>query len=200
MDNKYIVNIGRQLGSGGRQIGKNLADNLNFAYYDKELINLASKESGLNKEFFEKVDEKNNFSFFENFLGLQFSKNYLGNDTLFKIQSDIIKDLANKKSSVFVGRCADYILREHPLILNIFITADKEDRAKRTAERKNISEEEAWKLNDKTDRQRKEYYNFYSNRGWGRASSYHLCINSSVLGMDETTNYILSFVKQKFNL
>lgn len=200
MDNKYIVNIGRQLGSGGRQIGKKLADNLNFAYYDKELINLASKESGLNKKIFEKVDEKNNFSFFENFLGLQFSKNYLGNDTLFKIQSDIIKDLANKKSSVFVGRCADYILREHPLILNIFITADKEDRAKRTAERKNISEEEAWKLNDKTDRQRKEYYNFYSNRGWGRASSYHLCINSSVLGMDETTNYILSFVKQKFNL
>lgn len=200
MNDKYIINIGRQLGSGGRLIGRQLAKDLNFAYYDKELISLASQESGLNKEFFEKADEKNNFNFFKNFLGLQFSKNYLGNDTLFKIQSDIIKDLANLKSSVFVGRCADYILREQPLSLNIFITADIEDRAKRTAERKKISEAEALEYNKKTDRQRKEYYNFYSNRGWGRASSYHLCINSSVLGLEKTTNYILSFIKEKFNI
>ncbi|MDR1876988.1 MAG: cytidylate kinase-like family protein [Flavobacteriaceae bacterium] len=200
MSEKYYITIGRQLGSGGREIGKKLANSLGISYYDKEIITLASKESGLNKHFFKKADEKIRFTPFDNFFGMQFSKNYLGNETLFEIQSNIIRELAEKHSALFVGRCADYILREYSRRLDIFITADKEDRIKRTAKRKNISHKEAEELNLKIDRKRKEYYNFYNNRIWGRADSYHLCINSSTLGIDETVNFIFKFIKQKLEL
>ncbi|MCO6565675.1 MAG: cytidylate kinase-like family protein [Apibacter sp.] len=200
MTEKYIVTIGRQMGSGGREIGKKLANLLNISYFDKEIINLASKKSGLNEEFFEQMDEKNSFSFFDNFAGMQFSKNYLGSETLFEIQSSIIQELADKDSVLFVGRCADYILREYPRRLDIFITATKEDRIKRTAERKNISLKEAEELNLKVDRKRKEYYNFFNKKSWGHANSYHLCINSSILGIDKSVNLIKIFIEQKFNI
>lgn len=200
MTEKYIVTIGRQLGSGGREIGKKLANLLNISYFDKEIINLASKKSGLNEEFFEQMDEKNSFSFFDNFAGMQFSKNYLGSETLFEIQSNIIQELADKGSVLFVGRCADYILREYPRRLDIFITATKEDRIKRTAERKNISLKEAEDLNHMIDKRRKEYYNFFNKKSWGQANSYHLCINSSILGIDKSVDLIKIFIEQKFNL
>jgi cytidylate kinase len=200
MIEKYFITIGRQLGSGGQEIGKKLTGSLGISYYDKEIINLASEESGLGKEFFEKADEKTSFSFFDNFFGMQFSRNYLRNETLFEIQSNIIRELAKKNSALFVGRCADYILREYPYRLDIFITANKEDRIQRTAKRKGISYKEAEELNLKTDRKRKEYYNFYNNREWGKASSYHLCINSSILGIDETVSFLHRFIEQKFKL
>ncbi|CVK16024.1 Cytidylate kinase [Apibacter mensalis] len=200
MTEKYIVTIGRQMGSGGREIGKKLANLLNISYFDKEIINLASKKSGLNEEFFEQMDEKNSFSFFDNFAGMQFSKNYLGSETLFEIQSSIIQELADKDSVLFVGRCADYILREYPRRLDIFITATKEDRIKRTAERKNISLKEAEDLNHMIDKRRKEYYNFFNKKSWGQANSYHLCINSSILGIDKSVDLIKIFIEQKFNL
>jgi cytidylate kinase len=200
MTEKYIVTIGRQLGSGGREIGKKLANLLNISYFDKEIINLASEKSGLNEEFFEQVDEKNSFSFFDNFSGMQFSKNYLGSETLFEIQSNIIQELADKGSALFVGRCADYILREYPRRLDIFITATKEDRIKRTAGRKNISLKEAEDLNHMIDKRRKEYYNFFNKKSWGQANSYHLCINSSILGIDKSVDLIKIFIEQKFNL
>jgi cytidylate kinase len=200
MTEKYIVTIGRQLGSGGREIGKKLANLLNISYFDKEIINLASEKSGLNEEFFEQVDEKNSFSFFDNFSGMQFPKNYLGSETLFEIQSNIIQELADKGSALFVGRCADYILREYPRRLDIFITATKEDRIKRTAGRKNISLKEAEDLNHMIDKRRKEYYNFFNKKSWGQANSYHLCINSSILGIDKSVDLIKIFIEQKFNL
>lgn len=200
MTEKYFITIGRQLGSGGRQIGKKLADALHISYYDKEIINLASIESGLNPEIFEQADEKNCYSFFENFLGMQLSKNYLGNENLFEIQSEIIKEESRKGSALFVGRCSDYILREFERRIDIFITANKEDRIRRTSQRKNISLKEAEELNLKIDRKRKEYYNFYNKKNWGHANSYHLCINSSVLGIEKSVNLIKSFVEQKFNL
>ena len=123
MNNKYVINIGRQLGSGGREIGANLAAQLHIDFYDKELINIASKESGLCKEFFEKADEKTSQSIVGGLLGMRFpfindgsipNNNCLSNDALFKIQSDVIRELAEKKSCLFVGRCADSILRDHP--------------------------------------------------------------------------------------
>lgn len=206
MKNKIIINIGRQYGSGGRLIGEKLAKNLNIAFYDKELINLASKESGLGKEFFEQADEKKSYSSFRGFLGLRsntigdaFLNNYLSNEALFKIQSDIIRELAEKQSCVFVGRCADYILRKNSSCLNIFITADTEDRIKRVKERKNseFSEEKLIDLLEKTDKNRASYYNYYTNKEWGVASSYHLCLNSSVLGIDPTVELIQELVGRK---
>jgi hypothetical protein len=204
MNEKFVINIGRQLGSGGRQIGEKLATRFGIAFYDKELIQLASKESGLGKEFFEDADEKKGHSIIGGLLGLRtnlnnevYVNNYLSNETFFKIQSDIIRELAEEKSCVFVGRCADYILRDHPRCINIFITADTHDRLKRVAQDKNITQEKAQEVIEKMDKKRSEYYNYFSNKTWGVAESYHLCINSSVLGIDETVDFISQFVKQR---
>jgi len=204
MNETFVINIGRQLGSGGRQIGEKLADGFGIGFYDKELIQLASKESGLGKEFFERADEKSSFSFIGGLLGLRtnisnevYTNNYLTNETFFKIQSDVIRELAGKESCVFVGRCADYILRDNPSCINVFITADTEDRIKRVAQTYQLSLDKAQELIVKTDKKRSEYYNFYSNKIWGEAKSYHLCINSSVLGMDQTVAFITQFIKQR---
>ena len=204
MNEKFVINIGRQLGSGGRQISEKLAAQFGIGFYDKELINIASKESGLGKEFFEKADEKQSHSIIGGLLGLRtnisnevYVNNYLSNETFFKIQSDVIRDLAEEKSCVFVGRCADYILRDHPRSINVFITADTKDREKRVALDQKLTLVKAHDVIEKTDKKRAEYYNYFSNKVWGAAESYHLCINSSVLGIDETVTFIRRFIEQK---
>ncbi len=206
MQEKFVITIGRQLGSGGKQIGEMLASQLKISCYDKELIQIASKESGLGKEFFEQADEKSAFSLIGGFFGLSpyeggsYTNNYLCNETLFKIQSDVIRELAEQQSCIFVGRCADYILREHPHCLNVFISADIEDRIRRIAEQQNLTEDKAKALIEQTDKKRAGYYNYYSNKVWGMATSYDLCINSSSFGMDETVACIIHFAQKKFDL
>lgn len=207
MKGKYFITIGRQLGSGGREIGEKMATHLNIPYYDKELLQIASKESGLGKEFFEEMDEKKSHSLFGGLLSMQNSITdgiypgyYLSNETLFKIQSDVIRELAEKQSCLFIGRCADYVLKDIPDCLNIFISAGMEDRIRRTAALRQVSEAKARETIVKTDKKRAEYYRFYSNKTWGAAESYHLCINSSVLGIEETTAFLLRFLQQKFGL
>jgi len=204
MNEKFVINIGRQLGSGGRQIGEMLASQFGITFYDKELIQIASKESGLGKEFFEQADEKKSHSLIGGLLGLRtninnevYGNNYLSNETFFKIQSDVIRQLAEEKSCVFVGRCADYILRDHPLCVNLFITADTDDRIRRVAHDQSLTLEKAQEKIEKMDKKRAEYYNYFSNKVWGAAESYHLCINSSVLGIDETVAFISRFIEQK---
>ena len=194
----YVITIGRQLGSGGKQIGGILSQRLNIPCYDKELIQLASRESGLGKEFFEKMDEKSSYSFFGNFFGFRSGYvgdcNYLCNETLFQIQSDVIKQLAEKGSCIFVGRCADYILRHHPRLLRVFISARKEDRIERICLEQNFSEKEAAALIEQTDKRRAAYYNYYSNKVWGMAVSYDLCVNSSIFAMDRIISMIEDWV------
>lgn len=206
-DEKYVINIGRQLGSGGRFIGEKLAKKLNIAYYDKELIQIASQESGLGKEFFERADEKTQFSFFGDVLGWfsgpaneGYLNNYLRNESLFQIQSDVIRRLSEQQSCIFVGRCADYILRDHPRCVNVFITADIEFRIRQVVERQKIPVEKAKEVIERTDKQRASYYNYYTNKVWGMAMSYDLCINSSILGVEGTVSYIHSFVKEKLGI
>ncbi|MBE9467402.1 MAG: cytidylate kinase-like family protein [Bacteroidetes bacterium] len=207
MDKKFSITIGRQLGSGGRQIGEKLASQLGIFFYDKKLIQIASHESGLGKEFFEKVDEKTRHHFLGGRLAIfgslgsgNYSGNYLSNERLFTIQSDVIEKLAKEKSAVFVGRCADYVLKSNPLCINIFISADMNDRIKHVSEKQNLSGKQAKELIEKMDKNRTDYYNYFSNKVWGNATSYHLCVNSSVLGIDETVNFIRQFVIQKFEL
>ena len=206
MKENYIITIGRQLGSGGREIGKKLSVNLDISFYDKELIRIASKESGLNEELFERADEKKRFSLFGGLLGLQDSATnetwlnyYLTNETLFKIQSDVIRSLAEKGSSVFVGRCADNVLKDNPCCLNVFISADIDERVKRVSEIQKIPGNKARECIEKTDRKRARYYNYFSNKTWGAAESYHLCVNSSVLGIDETVTFISQFAEKRFS-
>ncbi len=209
MEERFVVNIGRQLGSGGHEIGEKLARRLGIDFYDKELINLASEESGLCREFFEKADEKASRGLGGGLFGIRFpfisesamvGTNCLSNDSLFKVQSDVIRKLAAEKSCLFVGRCADYILRDHPRCANVFISASHDDRVARLCRLHHISEQAAEEMMVKADKKRSEYYNYYSYKTWGAASTYHLCINSSSLGVERTTDFIESFIRQKLGL
>jgi cytidylate kinase len=207
MTKDYVITIGRQLGSGGRIIGEKLASQLGISFYDKELIQIASQESGLGKEYFEQADEKKGYSIFGGLFGLRgaladepFSNYYLNNETLFKIQSDVIRELAEKGSCLFVGRCADYVLQENPRCLNVFISAAMNDRIKRIAEIQKISADKARDYAEKADKKRAGYYNYFSNKVWGAAESYHLCVNSSILGIDETVDFIRRFAIKRFGL
>ena len=208
MSEKFVVNVGRQLGSGGLEIGKMLASRLGIDFYDKELINLASEESGLCAEFFERADEKTQdgsrglFSIRFPFVSESSipAMNSLSNDALFKVQSDVIRKLAEEKSCLFMGRCADYILRDNPRSVNIFITSNKEDRIKRLVKRLELSPEEAERFMEKGDKKRAEYYNYYTSKKWGIASSYHLCIDSSMLGIEGTVDFLESFIRRRLGL
>lgn len=205
-NDKYVINLGRQLGSGGKEIGVKLAAELGINCYDKELLTLAAKESGLCEEFFEKADEHTSNNIIGGIFGTRFPfysdgvapiGNCLSNESLFKIQSDVIRHIAEKESALFIGRCADYVLRDHPRCVNIFISSPEEYRCHRVMKSKNLSKEDALEMIEKADRRRSAYYNYFSYKTWGAASSYHLCIDSSVLGIEGTVKFIKEFVKQK---
>jgi cytidylate kinase len=207
MKNGYIITIGRQFGSGGHEIGQKIAARLGISFYDKELIRIASRESGLREEFFEKADEKKHFSLFPGFFGMrsnvadEISTNYyLSNEALFRIQSEVMRKLADEGPCLFVGRCADYVMKDRANSLNIFIHADFEERVRRIASRHRITENKAREMIEKTDRSRSGYYNYVSGKNWGAAESYHLCINSSVLGIDETALLLCHVAEVKFSL
>ena len=209
MNEHFVINIGRQLGSGSRDIAAIIARRLGIKLYDKELINLAAEQSGLCAEFFEKADEKESCNVLSTMIGYLRSPfaggctnvpNVLSNDALFKIQSDVIRDLAEHESCIFVGRCADYILREHPRRVDIFISADDSDRVRRICTRTGCTAEEARTRMERGDAQRADYYNYYSSKTWGAASTYHLCINSSIFGDEGTADFILEFASRKLDM
>ena len=200
----FVITVGRQFGSCGKEIGHALAKRFNIAFYDKELIALASKESGLCQEFFEKADEKNSGNLLQAFAaGFTFGpfqyNDFLSNDKLFQIQSDVIRKVVNEHSCVIVGRCADYILRDNKRCINIFIHADMEERVKTVMNRQHIPEQDARELVRKMDKTRPNYYNFYSDKEWGVAASYHLSVDSSLLGVEGTVDFIEQFVKRALN-
>lgn len=191
---KHIV-IGRQYGSGGRDIGKIVGEKLNLPVYDKELITLASQKSGVSEGYLNSLDEQGTANFFT---ALAQSANLLANsymtismnDQLFLLQSDIISQLAKKGPSVFVGRSADYVLKgtKH---LSVFIHAPLEYRIKKVAKREKISENEAKALVARVDRKRKSYYRHYTGRKWGDMQNFHLTLDSSVIPEEEIVKIII---------
>lgn len=206
MEDKIILTIGRQFGSGGRIIGKKLAELFGIGYYDKELITIAAQESGLSEDIFKKADERTSSSLSYalntgySYMGMYLPyTDILSNDGLFMLQSETIRNLAAKESCVLVGRCADYILRDDPALVSFFILDSKEERIRRIREYQEMSEEQAKELMVKTDKSRAAYYNYYTNKSWGAASSYHLSVNVSVLGIDETALLMKDFVERKLN-
>lgn len=204
----YVINIGRQVGSGGKHIGELLAKRLDIRLYDKELINLAADESGFCVECFERADEQEQKGLLAALVGFfrtPLMGNYslqspLSNDSLFKIQSDVIRHLAERESCIFVGRCADYILRDHPRMVSVFLTADLPDRIRRIADRTGVSDEEALACIERIDAQRARYYNYYTMRSWGAAAGYDLTINTSRLGDEASAALLLNFITRKLNL
>lgn len=208
MDNNknFVLNIGRQLGSGGHAIGTILAKEFGIKFYDKEVLDLAAQESGFSKYFFERDDEHRGFvkSLFNSIIPFTSNGdpygNQLSSESLFKFQSDAIKKAAEKESCVFVGRCADYVLRDHPRCVNIFISADMEDRVARLMQNLQVDAQEAEKRALEGDDKRASYYNYYSALTWGEAATYHICINSSVLGIEGTADFLKSFIVKKLGL
>ena len=195
---KTIIVIGRQFGSGGKLVAETIGRILDIPVYDKELIAKAAEESGFSKELFRKSDEKRNlFSISSFFSSGRFGPgdNYVGDNELFKIQSKVIQGIAEEGSAVFVGRCADYILRETDR-LSVFITAPLEDRIRRVCGRMGTDRNEASSMIQKIDRSRAAYYNFFSFGDWGVASNYDLCVDSSILGIEKTAEMIISFGKE----
>ena len=201
-----IINVGRQLGSGGLIIAKMLAKDFGCEMYDKELLNLAAKESGFSEKLFEQSAERKGFfrSLFHlhaPFVGdNNFYTNKLSQESLFQFQSDAIRKAAAEHSCVFVGRCADYVLRDFPDTVSVFITADLEERIHNICRRHNCDEREARKIIATQEGSRASYYNYYTGKVWGHSASYDLCINSSILGMEGTAAFIKEFVKKKLKL
>ncbi|AKL98407.1 AAA family ATPase [Endomicrobium proavitum] len=201
MSKKFVITIARQYGSGGLVIGKKLSEDFGIAFYDKALIEIAAKKSGLMQDFIEKSDEKTSLwflggisDFLANGLGADYSPSI--KDSIFKIQSDIIRALARKDSAVFVGRCADYVLRDCPNKISIFISANVKDRVKNISAQLGVGEDKALKEIEKIDKQRNKYYEYYTNMERGNAAYYDLCVNSSVLGISKTAELIKKFIQQ----
>lgn len=195
-DKKLIINVGRQFGSGGKLVALALGRKLGIPVYDQELISKAAEQSGFSKELFAKSDEKRNLLALSSFIvdvgRFGSADNYVSDNQLFVIQSNVIRSIADKGSAIFIGRCADYILRDRPC-LDVFISASDEVRIKRIAERMGITPEQAESLMQKKDRTRETYYNYFTFGNWGVASNYDLCVDSSVLGIDGTADMIIDF-------
>ena len=199
MDGKHtIINIGRQFGSGGKEVAARIGAILGIEVYDNELITKAAEESGFSRELFERSDEKkSNFNLLSIFGTDRFGsgQNYVSDNELFKIQSEVIRGIAEKGPAIFVGRCSNYILRDREC-LDVFVSAPLESRIARVCARTGLDEEEARSRIERQDRTRQSYYNFFTFGDWGAASDYDLCIDSSILGIEGTAEYIIEFGKK----
>lgn len=198
---KVIISISRQFGSGGREIGQKLAEDLNIPFYDKKRIAIVAQQSGISSELFEKANEKAGSSLLYSLaMGSRaFGSSILPdgttiNDRLFSIQTDIIKNAA-ENPCVFVGRCADYVLREYKNLFRVFIRADESFRKERAVREYGIKPEEATEFLMKKDRQRAKYYSCYMQKQWGDSDNYHLVLDSSLFGICGSVELIKSAVK-----
>ncbi|MCI5979693.1 MAG: cytidylate kinase-like family protein [Sodaliphilus pleomorphus] len=207
-DKTYVIAIGRQFGCGGREIGQLIAKGLGVAYYDKELLSEAAKSSGVNEDFFEAADERSPrfFSSLWSFnLGYNTGAYFIGDtplsdDSIYRAQSDVMTQLADRGPCVIVGRTADYLLRDHCKVVSVFVHSSIEDRVQRIMSRGDAkTEKEAREKAEKKNKLRAEYYNFYTDKKWGDAASYDLSIDASLLGTQATAMFIIDFVKKIIN-
>ncbi|MGN0389514.1 MAG: AAA family ATPase [Wujia sp.] len=199
---KTIITIGRQFGSNGREIGRRLAEKLSISFYDKELINETAKESGLSEEFLKSLDEKPTRSFLYSIVTDPYSYGFTSagyqtnlNQQAFQATYDTIKKLAEKGPGVFVGRCADYALRHNPCLVRIFIYAPLENRIETVSKRFELSADKAKAQIIKEDKARASYYNYYTSKKWGALDSYDIFINSSLMPVDDTVDYIIKYLE-----
>lgn len=200
---KTVITIGRQFGSGGHEIGERVAEYFGIKCYDKELLSRVAKDSGFCEEMIKSHDERPTNSFLYNLVMDTYSFGYNASSfvdmpishKVFLAQFDTIKQIASEGPCVIVGRCADYALSEFDNCINFFIYADEEAKVKRLVDKYEISEEKALDLMQKKDKQRQSYYNYYSDKKWGRADTYDFCLNSAKLGIEGTVKLITQIVE-----
>nr|WP_296483397.1 cytidylate kinase-like family protein [uncultured Acetatifactor sp.] len=198
-----VITIGRQYGSAGREIGQKVAEYFDIKYFDKDLLTRAAKESGFCEEMIQNHDERPTNSFLYNLVMDTYSFGYNNSSfvdmpishKVFLAQFDTIKKIADEGPCVIVGRCADYALADRTNVIDLFIFGNEECKIKRVMELYGLTEAKAKDMMIKKDKQRQSYYNYYSSKKWGRADSYDLCINSSVLGVEGTVKLITQYVE-----
>ena len=204
MKKKTIITISKEFGSGGRMIGKMLAERLKIPFYDKELIEIAAKESGIDKELFEDNDSRTSKGF-HLFGALGYS---LGgplsaitelslNDRLYLVQAHVVEQVANQGAGVIVGRCADYVLRERDDVINVFIHADEKDKVERAKTSYEVDLRDVEKSILKIDKRRANYYEYYTDRTWGKAENYDISLNSSTFGLEGCVDIIMELMKKE---
>ncbi len=208
MDKHYCICIGRKFCSGGRNIAALVAQELGIKVYDRGLLRKAAQNAGFSEKFFEEADEEKTrkglrslfMSRFNSSNG--FSSNYLSNESIFNMQSDAIRKIHETEDCVFIGRCADYVLRESDRLLNVFIAADMDDRVARVCRHAgdDMTPSKALSLIEDIDRKRSSYYNYFSGRTWGDTAVYDICLNSTTLGYDKCADIIVSLAKDKLGI
>ena len=209
---KHIhINIGRQIGAGGLEVARELGKRLDIRVYDKELLTLAAKESGLDHSVFAREDEKGNlsmntgfsFSSFAEAITNTFRPSVYNSNTIFTIQSQVIRRLAEEGSTIFVGRCADYVLRDFKGCISVFITSSMKDRIHRIrtinkyGDTQGVSDDKLADLLEKGDRKRASYYGDYTFKTWGAAESYDMCLSTSLLGVDGCADIIEETIRRR---
>lgn len=204
---KYVITIGRSFGSGGRALGKIIADKLGIGFYDKQLLVKAAEKAGYNLEFFEKADER-----VPNIMGgiIPFSMGFYpmswigdsasGADNVYKAQCEFMHELANNEACVIVGRSADFVLRDIPNLINIFVHAPMDKCVERILQRSECSSaDEARTLAERTNKLRSNFYNFYTDKRWGRADSYDLCFDSSLLPLEVIADMVIEYLHHRLD-
>lgn len=205
---KYVITIARQYGSGGRTIGEMLADRLGIHFYDKELMKLASEDSGINERLFNTADEKVKQSVFSKMFKTEKaytgevispeSGGFISDDNLFNYQAKVVKELAERENCVIVGRCADYVLKDYDHVLSVFIHGPKDFCMQEAAKKINLTGKELEKFIAKTDKERADYYKYYTGREWTDARNYDLCLDSSKLGFERCVDEIIAYMNVRF--
>lgn len=203
---KYVITIARGYGSGGRTIGKMLSESLGIPYYDRDLLRLASDDSGINEKLFAQADEKIKKSLLFNIAKNVYkgelippdSDDFVSNDNLFNYQAKIIKELANTQSCIIIGRCADFVLKDYKNVVKVFVHAPLEDCINTLKEMTGNSEKEIVKKIASIDKHRSDYYKYYTGRNWDDAKNYDLCLNSSNLGFEKCVDIVKAYLDIRF--
>jgi cytidylate kinase len=198
----YILTISREYGSGGRQVGELLAKELGIPFYDREILQMSAEKSGMSTDFLEKRDEVIQNTFLHNLMHATYPniEAYYETpitDKVFQAQSSVIRDIADKGSCVIVGRCADYILRDNPAVVTVFVRAELEDRIRQATEQYDMPSDKAAERIKKIDKQRANYYKYYTTRQWGSMNNFDLIINSSFTGIDGAVAVIKTMLENK---
>jgi len=204
--NNHVITIARSYGSGGRKMGKLLAKELGFEYYDREILRIASDESGISEELFKQVDETKRMPLFriakEMYTGEVIppdSDDFISNENLFRYQAKIIRELASTRNCVIVGRCANYILKGRENVINVFVTAPVVDCVRRVMQMDGLDLEEAEKKIKKIDKRRADYFKYFTGRQWHDAALYDLCLNTGHMPEDKCLDVVKAYMKARFD-
>ena len=192
-----IITIGRQHGSSGREIARLLAEKLNYKCYDKEIVDEAANHSDFSRDLIDAFDEKRMSAFILHAGGYGLNENFRLNMQVVSAQFEAMRNIAEKGNCIFVGRCADYILRDHDDLISVFIIGDMDERLKCLERRQGLDEVEERKKIKEVDKDRSSFYRYYSDQTWGDAQNYDMCINSSKLGVEGTVQVILDYIKAR---